>query len=123
MNTKLRNLVVDFVAHGETLTEWRMVLVEEGPWPETVETELRRVQTRLYDCVDAALDGQLAEKFPESQGKHIVIQLDGYKLPASEVRSFFERFSQGALRSAEYQATLKNSPFIRSIGFELNLSD
>jgi hypothetical protein len=88
-----------------------------------VDIELRRLQTRLYDCVDAALDGQMADKFPESRGKRIVIQLDGYKLPTSEVQSFFERFSQGALCSSEYQAALNNNPFAQDIGFELNLND
>jgi hypothetical protein len=124
MNTKSRNLVVDFVARGEVPGEWRMVLVEEGPWPApAVDGELRRLQTRIYDCVDAALDGQMADKFPESRGKRIVIQLDGYRLPANEVQSFFEHFSQGALCSSEYQAALNNNPFTQDIGFELNLSD
>ena len=55
---------VDFVARGETEGEWKMVLVEQGPWSGSIEDALQRIQKRLYDCLDAALDGQLAEKYP-----------------------------------------------------------
>jgi hypothetical protein len=42
MNTE-RTTVVDFVAEGSTPNEWKMVLVEEGPWVGSVEEQLRRV--------------------------------------------------------------------------------
>lgn len=92
--------VVDFVAHGEADDEWKMVLVEQGPWDGPIEAQLRRLQERLYGTIDAALDGQLAEKFSESLGKRIVVQLDGYNMPKAEVAEFFERFSKGVFQTA-----------------------
>jgi hypothetical protein len=115
-----RTTVVDFVAKGDTAEEWKMVLVEEGPWAGSVEDHLRRVQARLYGCIDAALDGQLAAQFPESMGKRIVIQLDCYKLPKSEVTEFFGKFSGGVLSARDYSKALKESQFISGISFELN---
>ncbi|TXH05499.1 MAG: hypothetical protein E6R07_01435 [Nevskiaceae bacterium] len=115
-----RTTVVDFVAKGETPEEWKMVLVEEGPWKGAIQTQLRRVQERLYGCLDAALDGQLAEKFPESNGKRVVIQLDCYNLPRDKVAEFFNNFSSGVLEMPDYQQALKESSFVKGISFELN---
>ncbi len=97
-----------------------MVLVEEGPWASDIEKQLRRVQERLYQCVDAALDGQLAEKFPESSGKEIVIQLDCYNLPREDVAEFFDNFSHGVFLISDYKKALKESSFVNGIRFEVN---
>jgi hypothetical protein len=74
----------------------------------------------LYGCIDAALDGKLVEKFPESKGKQIVIQLDCYNLPRKEVADFFDSFSEGIFSIPDYQKSLKNSPYIKGISFEIN---
>lgn len=112
--------IVDFVAKGDAPDEWKLVLVEEGPWTGPIEDQLRRVQDRLYGSIDAALDGQLAEKFPESRGKKIVIQLDSYNLPRAEVAEFFDRFSKGVLSTADYQQALQGNAFVKDISFRLN---
>jgi len=96
-----------------------MVLVEEGPWTGSIDDQLRRVQERLYGCVDAALDGQLAEKFPESSGKRIIIQLDCYNLPKAEVDEFFDRFSKGVFAVPDYRNALKKSQLVEGISFEV----
>lgn len=114
--------IVDFVARGEAPDEWMMVLVETGPWHAPVESQLSRLQNRLYDCMDAAIDGKLAQKFPESEGKRIVIQVDGYALPTEDVREFFTRFSEGAAESADYAIAIQNSRFVHSIKFRLRLA-
>ena len=59
-------ITVDFIAKDP----WQMVLDEEGPW-EDVSAHLATLQNRLYSCLDAAIDGQLAEQFPESHGQPI----------------------------------------------------
>jgi len=111
--------VVDFVARGSSPDEWRMVLVEHGPWAGSIDDQLRRVQERLYGCVDAALDGQLAESFPESSGKKIVIQLDCYNLPEADVGEFFDRFSKGVFAVSDYCDALKKSKFVADISFQI----
>lgn len=113
-------VVVDFVARGPTPDQWMMVLVEEGPWSD-IDAELRRLQSRLYGCLDAALDGGLSAKFPETKGKNILIRIDGYNLPSLEVREFFERFSNGVSKLPEYAGALEKRAYVASIDFELNL--
>ncbi len=119
MNTK-GTTTVDFVAKGVTPDEWRVVLVEEGPWSRSVEAELRRVQERLYECIDAALDGQFAKKFPESNGAKIVIQLDCYNVPGAEVADFFDTFSKGVFFTNDYKDALVQCRFVKGISFEVN---
>jgi hypothetical protein len=115
-----RATTVDFVAKGEANDEWKMVLVEQGPWSFPIEDELRRIQDRLYGCIDAALGGQLAEKFPESLGKRIVIQLDCYNLPVDETKKFFTHFADGVLKTPTYSRAMEESSFVKAISFELN---
>ena len=114
--------VLDFLAKTSDPQLWRMILVEEVPWEkDVIITELTRLQNRLYDCVDAALDGQLAKKFPETLKKTIRIELDGYNLPDPEVSEFFENFSQNIFEIEDYKLALKDNQFVLGIIFELTL--
>lgn len=96
-----------------------MVLVESGPWRGSLDMHLRSLQDRLYGCVDAALDGQLARQFPESLGKSVVIQLDCYNLPTHEVQAFFTTFAEGIFSIGDYRVALAESPFVNSISFDV----
>jgi hypothetical protein len=117
-------VAVDFVAREDDLSTWRMVLVEQGPWPTSaVKDQLTRIQDRLYTCIDAALDGALAQKYPDSRGKRLIIQLDGYDLPESQVRDFFTRFSSGVMKVPSYVSAFAAQAFVTQIGFELTLRE
>ncbi|RYY90397.1 MAG: hypothetical protein EOO15_02690 [Chitinophagaceae bacterium] len=117
----VRHTFVDFVARSDSDDEWLIVLVEEGPWGPAIEDRLRAIQDRLYGCVDAALDGDLAMKFPETKGKRIVVQLDCYDGPEADVSEFFSRFAEGVFNIADYAEALVRSPHVREIVFKLNL--
>ncbi len=93
-----------------------MVLVEEGPWVD-VAANLQRLQKRLYTCVDAVIEGMLAERYPDSRGVVVVIRLDGYSLPMPDTREFFDRFSSAVLELPDYKAALGNSPHVSGIQF------
>lgn len=118
-----RTTIVDFVAKGDSPDEWKMVLVEEGPWLGSLNEHLHRIQQRMYGCIDAALDGQLAEDFPESKGLIIVVQLDCYNVPRSEVEIFFQRFSSGIFLVDDYRRALENNKYVRNVRFEINFED
>lgn len=120
----MNSVTVDFVARGEDPQTWKLVLVEQGPWSEAeIQAQLRRVQERLYNCLDAALDGQVATRFPESLGGQITIRLDGYGLPEEEVRSFFEAFAKQVLQLPDYASALASTQNVGGIDFELSLED
>ena len=114
------SVTIDFVARTDDPDVWRLVFVEEGPW-EDIIAELQRVQDRLYDCIDAVMDGQLAARFPDTQGKTIIIRLDGYNLAESSIRDFWSAFSQGVMEIPDYAHALKESPHVKNFLFELNL--
>ena|SRR5690606_16140467 len=108
----MSEVTVDFI----TKDPWQMVLVEEGPWDD-VTANLRRVQDRLYTCVDAAIEGKLVELYPDSAGAAILIRLDGYNLPMPDTQEFFDRFSSAVLELPEYKEAVTNSPHISGIRF------
>jgi len=103
-----KTTLVEFVVQGPAPDEWRMVLVEQGPWAPPLDGR-----------VEAALDGQLAERFPQSHGQHVVIQIDCYDLPRREVEEFFDRFSQGVFKYPDYRDALVASPFVKTLRFEI----
>lgn len=117
------SITVDFVAKGAGSEPWELVLVEQGPWQHyEIDARLRALQHRLYGCLDAAIDGELARMFPESDGRRIRIRVDGYDLPVLEVRGFFERFAEGALKQPSYASSLSTTSAVAGIEFQLCLS-
>ena len=108
----MSEVTVDFI----TRNPWQMVLVEEGPWDD-VAGNLRRVQDRLYTCVDAAIEGKLAELYPDSTGATVLIRLDGYNLPMPDMQEFFDTFSSSVLELPDYKASLVSSPYVSGIQF------
>ena len=111
----MSEVTVDFI----TRDPWRMVLVEEGPW-EDMASNLQRLQSRLYTCLDAAIDGQLAEQFPDSIGAHVIVQVECFSLPQEQVSTFFEAFSAGALEAPNYKESLQTSSFVSGIDFQIS---
>ena len=94
-----------------------MVLVEES-WTRETEDHLRALQDRMFGCPEAALDGQLAEQFPESVGKMIVVRIDCYDVPRHEVDEFVTRFAVGVRDLPDFSP--KHSAFIAGYVFEVN---
>lgn len=111
----MSDLVVDIIAQKP----WQIVLVEQGPWLD-IEAGLKQLQDRLYGCLDAALDGQLADKFPASSGQEITLRVDCYDLPQEQIEPFFTRFSAGVLTTPEYASALANSPHVAGVEFTIN---
>lgn len=121
MNTS-RNFMVDFIVKGDSPDVMKMVLVEEGDWLDADE-RLHSLQQRMYDCIDAAIDGELFKSFPETKGKKIVISVDFYNAPYEKASDFFERFSRNALLIPSYSEALKSSNFIKGIAFEADFNN
>ena len=114
-------VTVDFVAKGTGDENWILILIEEGPWGKSAEilNNLTRLQERLYGCLDVVIEGKLAEKFPESVGADIIIQVDAYNLPKKEVQEFFDRFAEGVANLPEYKEALEGGQFVCSVSFNL----
>jgi hypothetical protein len=111
----VKKFTIDFVAKGDSSEQWQLVLVEEGNWSGVVDNRLRKLQDRLYDCIDAVLDGQMAEKYPESAAKDIVIHVEFFGAPEDKVSSFIERFSKNVFSVGDYAEALRGCHFVKSI--------
>ena len=111
---------VNFVAPTDDPNIWKIVFVETGPWDD-IPKELHRLQERLYDCIEGAIDGALAEQYPDTNAKAITLQLEGCDLPEKDVREFWNAFSSGVVKIPEFASALANSPYVTGFNFELNL--
>jgi len=112
-----RKATIDLVTYDPKRDAHILVVVEQGDGSEDC---LRRLQERLYDYVEIAVDGFLAEKYPESKGKSVVIRLDCYDSPREACERFFFRFAEHIHASTEIQAAISKHRNIKDIDFEFN---
>jgi hypothetical protein len=96
-----------------------LILVEDGPWDDAIDDRLRRVQDRLYDCLDVLLDGGFSDRYPRAKGKDFIVRVDCYSAP-TEVGVFFEEFTKGVLEIPEYREALNGSVHVRSVRFAIS---
>ena len=112
---------IDLVTEHPESGQFAIILVEVGPWPpNTEEAQLRRIQDRLYGCVDVAVDGHLAAKYPNSKGRPVRIQLDGYDIPEHLIRPFFEKFAKHISTWPDVQQQIQAHQYVQSLEFEYN---
>jgi hypothetical protein len=118
-----RVTLINIIARTASPDIWKLVLIEAGPWwPDDLKDELYRIQDRLYGCIDAAIDGQLAEKFPDTIGKHIIIKLICVDIADQDIIEFFNDFSNVALSLPDYKNALSKSKFVSGISFEIEFN-
>jgi hypothetical protein len=113
----MSDVLVDFIAFNEERDACLMVLVE-GPWDGDVDGHLRNLQDRMFGCLEAALDGQLAEQFPDARGKAVIVRVDCYDVPRDDVEGFVSRFAEGVANLPDYSTAA--SPFVGQFMFEAN---
>lgn len=108
--------LIDLITEDPNNGEYVMYLVEDGPWPEAdLEQRLRAIQTRLYDAIEIAIDGQLASKFPNALGKPVRIQLDCYDQPPSQVDELVTSLNGLVAESDEWRNDIDTSPYISGL--------
>lgn len=115
-----RRTTIDLITEQEN-GNFVLVAVEQGPWAtDEITSELSRLQDRLYDFIDVAVDGHLADKYPDSSGKTITIRLDCYNTPEEHVTGFFRRFVSTVNCSEEISEAIERQGFVAKLEFELN---
>lgn len=103
---------VDLLTRDDQNDEFAVYLVENGPWPEdAMDERLRQLQTRLNGVLDLAFSGQLAERYPETRGARLRLQVDCYddapKIVIALVRAFRDMLAADAGVRAELSAAHK----------------
>jgi hypothetical protein len=74
--------------------EYCLYLVEEPPVEVEFIDRLRAIQSRLYEAVEAVIQGKVAELYPESAGRRVHIRLSCFDLPREPLDQFFARFTK-----------------------------
>jgi hypothetical protein len=72
-------VTIDLVTHDPATDEYVLYLVEDGPWPVREaewKPHLKAIQDRILSAIDIAIDGQLANRYPDSVRKGIRVQID-----------------------------------------------
>ena len=95
-----------------------LILVEQGPWTGTSESHLRRIQERLTNYLDIAIDGHLAKLHPESRGKPVRIRVDAYDTPPGQVTKLVQRFASYVSESKEVARAITGGQFVAGLAFE-----
>lgn len=113
----MSEVTIDFVALDDDRDACVLVLVEEN-WGGSIKEHLRKLQERLYGCLEATLDGEIAKKFPKSVGRNMIIRVDCYDIPCEPVDDFVVRFSTGIRGLPEY--SFDTCPFVRELRFEVD---
>jgi hypothetical protein len=109
---------IDVISYDPVHDEFALYLVENGPWAEpSLERRLRLVQDRIYSVIDVVVDGHLAEKFPESKGKKVRIQIDGYGDPPEGLERLVHAFSELPRGNSEYGRAIEASSFFSGLRF------
>lgn len=112
---------IDLIAYNSKDEEYKLILVEEGPWQKsTFEDRLRKIQDRIYNSVDAAIDGILMQKYPDSKGKKVCVQVDCYESPSDLVKQLVKGLDKYFSGSDEYQDALKRNKNISSFRIAYN---
>jgi hypothetical protein len=109
-------LLIDLVTDDPVHDECVLYLIEEGPWDADSNTKrLRSIQSRLYNAVDSVVDGLFAARFPDSSGRNIRIQVDGYNDPPPELDTLVSAFEASVHSSPEYKSAIERSAFVQSL--------
>jgi hypothetical protein len=81
-----------------------LYLVEEPPVVGEFIDRLRSIQSRLYEAVEAVIQGNIAKIYPESVGRKIYLRLCCYDLPRDSLDQLFARFTTIMRTHEEWKA-------------------
>ncbi len=116
-----KKVSIDLITKNPKNNEYKLILVEEGPWEEsTLEDRLRKIQDRIYNAVDAAVDGALFQNYPDSKGQKVCVQVDCYDPPPDMIEQLVKDLGQYVDESYEYQNAIKRDQNISSLRIAYN---
>jgi len=79
--------VIDVIAEDANTGEVTLIMLEPRAWDGS-ELRLFQLQEKINAYLSFALDGEMAESFPQFDGKKIRIQLDCVGFPPNDVVGF-----------------------------------
>jgi hypothetical protein len=112
----MSQVTINFITEDSANDEYVLYLVEEGPWfPSQIEERMRSLQERIYNAVDAAMDGHVAAKCPDSKGRRVRVQVDCHDDPPPDVDEMVTRINDFVGGDEQYQRDVSGSCFVRAL--------
>lgn len=110
---------IDLITHDPRTDEFALILVEDGPWSEEASDWnecLSRIQARIFDAIDVAIDGHLAKIYPESKGKRVRVQIDSpHGAPRLLVQLISKVREHTSNPKSKYGAAIRRSPYVKTL--------
>ena len=95
--------VIDFIGFDPGVPEVLLVMVEQRPW-RNVGEQLFQLQEKLNAYLSFALDGEMAEVYPQFVGKPLKIRLECVEPPVPEALNFLQHvYEQSALQGITFE--------------------
>ncbi|MDR3403325.1 MAG: hypothetical protein P4L99_12580 [Chthoniobacter sp.] len=79
--------VIDIIAEDANTGEVTLIMLESRPWDGS-EVRLFQLQEKINAYLSFALDGEMAEAYPQFEGKKLRLQLDCVGMPGNDVVGF-----------------------------------
>jgi hypothetical protein len=114
----MKPTTIDLITETPETGEFALILVEDGPWPESDADWnecLSRIQSRIYGAVDIAIDGHLAAKYPDSKGRAVRVQVDSPNGLPSALAKLVAKMKVHFEADGEYKNAITQSPFIQGL--------
>lgn len=112
------SVTIDVVSFDPVRDQYALHLVEDEKSPDRVDegrARLKAIQDRVFSAVDAAIDGQLAGKYPETLGQTVRIQVDCPFGKDDEVELLVSRLADYLSANPEYVTAIKESTYVRAV--------
>jgi hypothetical protein len=95
--------VIDFLGFNRVAEEVLLVIVEKRPWTD-IELQLFQLQEKLNAYLSFALDGEMADVYPDFVGKPLRVRLDCVAPPGPQELAFLQHVhDQMALQSIAFE--------------------
>jgi hypothetical protein len=79
--------VIDVIADDAKTGEVALIMLESRPW-DGAELRLFQLQEKINAYLSFALDGEMAEAYPQFAGRKLRLQLDCVGMPGDDVVGF-----------------------------------
>jgi hypothetical protein len=75
---------VDLITHDPVKDQFVLIIVHSGEWDGSADEEESLLQ-KLNSYLHFALDGELAQRYPQATGKNVRLQIDSASGPPSNI--------------------------------------
>lgn len=114
----MSSATIDLITETPETGEFALILIESGPWPDKDSDwseYLSRIQKRIYDAIDIAIDGHLAAKYPDSKGRSVRIQIDSPNGLPTALANLVVKMREHIEKDNDYGRAIRQSQFIQGL--------